>query len=169
MEVLQAIKERRSIRRFKDSPVESSKIELLKQALIWAPSAGNLQKRRFFFVYNDKVKEKLVLASLDQDFIREAPLVVVGCADMTIRRHYMERGTRLYAIQDVSCGIQNMMLLAHSMGLGSVWVGAFDEDEVSAALRLPDNLVPIAIVPIGYPDENPDPPKRVSTIEAVVE
>src|SRR3990172_1361291 len=102
MEVLQAIKERRSVRRFKNSPVESSKIELLKEALIWAPSAGNLQKRRFYFVYNDKIKEKLVLAALDQDFIREAPLAVVGCADMTIKRHYMERGARLYAIQDVS-------------------------------------------------------------------
>src|SRR3990172_11393348 len=107
MKLLQAIKERRSIRRFKDSPVESSKIELLKEALIWAPGAGNLQKRRFYFVYNDKLKEKLVLAALDQDFIREAPLVVVGCADMTIRRQYMERGVHLYAIQDVACGIQN--------------------------------------------------------------
>ncbi|MEK7314531.1 MAG: nitroreductase family protein [Deltaproteobacteria bacterium] len=169
MEVLQAIKERRSIRRFKNSLVESSKIELLKQALIWAPSAGNLQKRRFYFVYNDKIKEKLVLAALDQDFIKEAPLVVVGCADMTIRRHYMERGAHLYAIQDVSCSIQNMMLLAHSLGLGSVWVGAFDEDEVSAALRLPDNLMPIVITPVGYPDEFPDPPKRVSSVEAITE
>ena len=130
---------------------------------------GEPAKRRFYFVYNDKIKEKLVLAALDQDFIKEAPLVVVGCADMTIRRHYMERGAHLYAIQDVSCSIQNMMLLAHSLGLGSVWVGAFDEDEVSAALRLPDNLMPIVITPVGYPDEFPDPPKRVSSVEAITE
>ena len=62
-----------------------------------------------------------------------------------------------------------MMLLAHSLGLGSVWVGAFDEDEVSAALRLPDNLMPIVITPVGYPDEFPDPPKRVSSVEAITE
>ena len=74
MEVLQAIKERRSIRRFKNSLVESSKIELPQTSPYLGAERGEPAKRRFYFVYNDKIKEKLVLAALDQDFIKEAPL-----------------------------------------------------------------------------------------------
>ena len=169
MDVLTAIKGRRSIRKFKPLSIEPEKIEVLKDALIWAPSAGNLQSRRFYFVFNPSIRERLAVAALRQQFIGEAPLVVVGCVDTTIGRYYGSRGTELYCIQDLACSIQNLMLAAHSMGLGSVWVGAFYEERVSEILDLPDNLIPQAIVPVGYPDEDPVPPPRVSTREAVVE
>ncbi len=85
----------------------------------------------------------------------EAPLAVVCCADLTIARHYGARGKSLYCLQDVAASIQNMMLVAYSLGLGTVWVGAFDEREVSGILGLPDHIRPVAIVPVGYPDERP--------------
>jgi nitroreductase len=169
MDVMTAIKGRRSIREFKAKKIEPRKIEALKQALIWAPSAGNLQSRRFYFVTNDDVKKGLVHAALGQSFIRDAPLVVVGCADLRIGRHYGVRGVNLYCIQDLAASIENMMLAATGLGLGSVWVGAFHKDEAARTLKLPEHLVPQAIVPVGYQGENPEPPERMGLNEAIVE
>ena len=73
----------------------------------------------------------------------------------------------LYSIQDVALSIMGMMLVAHEKGLGSTWVGAFHEDEVVKILRLPRNLRPVTIVPVGYPSKIPSPPPRVSKKEAV--
>ncbi len=169
MDVIRAIRERRSIRRFKRRGIEPEKIEVLKDALIWAPSAGNLQSRRFYFVYNQQIKDRLTSSALGQGFISEAPLVVVACADLRIYHYYRERGTELYCIQDVACSVENLMLAAYALGLGTVWVGAFEEDQVSKILGLDDHLRPLAIVPVGYPDEKPLPPHRVSHSEAIVE
>jgi nitroreductase len=169
MDVMTAIKGRRSIREFKAQEIEPGKVETLKEALIWAPSAGNLQSRLFYFVYSKDVKKRLVRAALGQDFISAAPLVIVGCADLHIGSHYGERGIGQYCIEDLACSIENMMLAATSLGLGSVWVGAFHEDEVARTLKLPEHLRPMAIVPVGYPDEKPEPPERVSLHKAVVE
>jgi nitroreductase len=104
---------------------------------------------------------------LNQEFVAQAPLVVVGCIDTEIEWHYGERGKKLYTICDTAVSIQNLMLLSHEKGLGSVWIGAFDETEVAKILDLPNNLKPIAIVPIGYPAEKPFSPPRVSKSEAV--
>ncbi len=169
MDILTAIKERRSIRRFEAGAIEPEKIDALKEALIWAPSAGNLQSRRFYFIYNGEIKGMVARAALGQRFIAAAPLVVVGCADLRIGNYYGDRGVNLYCIQDLSCSIENMMLAAHVMGLGTCWVGAFNEGEVSEVLNLPENLRPLAIVPVGYPAHSPKAPSRVSKDEAVIE
>lgn len=167
MSILETIKNRRSIREFQAKGIPQKLIEKLIEALIWAPSAGNLQSRKFYFVFNQEIKGKLVKAALGQDFIAQAPLVVVGCTDNKISWRYGERGKNLYSICDVSASIENMMLLATDLGLGTVWVGAFDEKSVSKILNLPENLRPIAIVPVGYPGEKPEAPPRVSKEEAV--
>lgn len=169
MSMLEIIKKRRSIRAFEKREIPEEILEKLKEAIIWAPSAGNLQSRKFYFVFNQEIKEKLVEAALNQDFISEAPLVIVGCSDDKISWRYGERGKNLYSICDVSASIQNMMLLATELGLGSCWIGAFDEKGVSKILNLPKNLRPIAIVPLGYPAEKPSAPPRVSKKEAIVE
>jgi nitroreductase len=171
MTILDAVKERRSIRKFLQKEIPNTVLEELKEALIWAPSAGNLQARKFYFVFNRKTKEKIAAAALNQNFIAKAPLVIVACTDGQIRLHYGERGVNLYTIQDVSASIMGMMLVAHEAGLGSVWVGAFREEEVSKILRLPPNLRPVAIVPVGYPSSIPSAPSRVSkdyAIETIV-
>ncbi len=111
---------------------------------------------------------KLAQAALNQMFIAEVPLVIVGCIDKNkIFPRYGERGVELYAIQDVACSITNAMLVAHENGLGSCWVGAFREEEVSKILNLPRHLRPVVILPVGYPAYVPSAPPRVSIHEAV--
>lgn len=167
MEVKEAIRGRRSVRKFEDRPIPVSDIELLTDALRWAPSAGNLQSRRFFFVLKKEMRVAIAGASFSQMFIASAPLVVVACADMERIAHYGERGRRLYAVQDVAVAVENMMLQAHELGLGSVWVGAFDERTVAEVLDLPEWVVPMAVVPVGFPDRLPVPPKRLKKEELV--
>ena len=167
MDILKAVRERRSIRNFQKKDIPKEIVDKLIDALIWAPSAGNLQARKFFFVKDAKLKEDIASAALNQDFIAEAPLVIVGCTDSRISSRYGERGEYLYSIQDVAASIMGMMLVAHENGLGTVWVGAFMEEEVFDLLNLPQNLRPVAIVPVGYPVKIPSPPPRVSRQEAV--
>ncbi len=169
MKILDAVKERRSIRKFLQKEIQDTVIDDLKEALIWAPSAGNLQARKFYFVFDRRVKEKLAEAALNQSFIAKAPLTIVACTDSNIRLHYGERGEALYTIQDVAASIMGMMLAAHEAGLGSVWIGAFHEREVSKILRLPENLRPVAIVPVGYSSSIPLAPSRVSKEYAIVD
>ncbi len=167
MSVLETIKSRRSIRDFQKKDIPASTIESLVDALRWAPSAGNLQSRRFYFVLDPNVKKELARAALNQDFIAKAPLTVVACLDRRIAVRYGERGVNLYSIQDVSASIMSMMLAAQEQGLGTVWVGAFNEFDVLEILKMPDYLRPIAIVPVGYPSRTPKPTPRLARHELV--
>jgi nitroreductase len=167
MDMLRVVKERRSVRDFHKKDIPQNIIDKLIEALIWAPSAGNLQARKFYFVKDAGVKKKIAVAALNQHFLAEAPLVVVGCTDSRISYRYKERGVYLYSIQDVACSLMSMMLVAYENGLGSVWVGAFHEDTVFEILDLPKHLRPVALVAIGYPSKIPSPPPRVSKEEAV--
>lgn len=167
MDTLEIIKNRRSVRAFQKKEIPEEVVEKLIEALIWAPSAGNLQSRTFYLIFNQKIKEGLIQNGLRQDFIIKAPLVVIACANERIASRYGERGRNLYSICDVSASIQNLMLLAHSEGLGTCWVGSFDEKKVVEVLNLPSHLRPIVICPVGYPAENPKAPPRVSKEEAV--
>jgi nitroreductase len=167
MDVSEAVRERRSIRNFSSREIPEEITRKLIDALIRAPSAGNLQSRKFYFIKDPKLKEGIAAAALKQDFIRKAPLVVVCCADSGIARHYGLRGKELYTIQDVSASIMCMMLVACENSLGTCWVGAFREEEVSDLLGVPSGLRPISIIPVGYPEKIPSPTSRVSVEEAV--
>ncbi|NOY39994.1 MAG: nitroreductase family protein [Nitrospirae bacterium] len=168
VKVIEAVKTRRSIRNFQDREISDKETDRLIEALIWAPSAGNLQSRKFYFVTDPETKDSLCRAALNQTFIAEAPLIIVGCADQRIANRYGLRGMELYCIQDVACSIMCMMLVAHEMGLGSAWVGAFHEDEAADILGLPGHLRPVVIAPVGWPEEVPPAPKRFGPEEAVV-
>jgi len=167
MSVLETIKSRRSIRDFQKQDIPAPAIESLVDALRWAPSAGNLQSRRFYFVFDPVVKQKLARAALNQDFIARAPLTVVACIDRRISARYGDRGVNLYSIEDVSASIMSMMLAAQELGLGTVWVGAFNEFDVFEILKMPDHLRPIALVPVGYPSRTPKPAPRLAREELV--
>lgn len=167
MTILDAVRERRSIREFLPKEIPHTILDNLKEALIWAPSAGNLQARKFYFVFDKKIKEKLAAAALNQSFIAKAPLAIVACTDSHIRLHYGERGVNLYTIQDVAASIMGMLLVAYEAGLGSVWVGAFHEKEVTKILKLPTNLRPVTIVSVGYSSSIPSAPPRVSKEYAI--
>ncbi len=168
MDVSEAVRGRRSIRKFSKKDIPGNILQELIDALILAPSAGNLQSRRFYFVKDSGLKDRIAVAALNQDFIRAAPLVIVCCTDAAIAARYGDRGKELYAIQDVAASIMCMMLVAYENRLGTCWVGAFREEAVAEILGLPAGLRPVSIVPVGYPERVPAPTPRVSAGEAVV-
>ncbi len=168
MNILDIITSRRSIRSYQDREIPRDMVDDLVESIRWAPSAGNMQSRKFYFVFNQDVKKRIAKAALNQNFIAQAPLTVVACLDRNISMRYGDRGVNLYSIQDVAASIMSMMLSAHAMGLGTVWVGAFHEFEVIDILDLADNLRPIAIIPVGYPAKIPEPTPRLLPQETVI-
>jgi len=169
MEILEAIRIRRSIRKFAPSRDVGEEVlnEVLKAAT-WAPSAGNAQPWRFLVVRAPELKQGLAKAALGQKFVAQAPVVIVVCADLArAKQAYGERGESLYCLQDTAAAAQNIHLAAVSLGLGTCWVGAFSEPEVSRLLGLPPSLRPVALIPMGYPTEKPRPRSRRPLSEVV--
>jgi len=164
MHIPDAIRERRSVRAFTDREITDEKAELLVEAACLAPSAGNLQPWEFVAVRDPGVKRKLVDAAHGQSFIFTAPVVFVVCAiPRRSASGYGRRGRELYCLQDTAAAVQNLLLTARANGLGSCWVGAFDERRAGEALGLPKGVRPVAIVPVGYPAERPSRrPRRPS-------
>jgi nitroreductase len=157
-DVMECIKQRRSIRSFQPTPVARELIEKVIQAAIWAPSAGNWQPWRFVVVLREDLRGALVKLASDQEFIAEAPAVIVVCAEPGRAEHtYGARARELYCLQDTAAAIQNLMLAAHANGLGTCWVGDFDESALRRLLNIGENFRPIALVPMGYPNESPNP------------
>ena len=168
MDVLEAIKGRRSIRAFKNQGVPAEIVEELIDAARWAPSAGNIQPWEFIIVRKPRIKRRLVETALDQMFIEEAPVVIVVCADEErSSQGYGVRGKTLYCIQDTAAAMQNIHLTAYSLGLGTCWVGAFREEETRKILKIPRGMRPVAIIPVGYPAESPTARMRKSTSQIV--
>ena len=163
MDVLEAIKGRRSIRAFKRQNVPQELVEKLIDAAIWAPSAGNIQPWEFIIVRRLEIKRELAEAALQQKFVEEAPVVIVVCADENrSSQRYGVRGKGLYCIQDTAAAVQNINLAACALGLGTCWIGAFREEEARKILRVPRGMRPVAIIPVGYPAETPPPRSRRS-------
>jgi nitroreductase len=156
MGILEIIKNRRSIRVFKKQDIPQGIIENLLEAARWAPSAGNVQPWTFVVVSSQKMKQRLFMAAFGQKTPEEAPTVIVVCADEKLAlQSYGVRGKSLFCLQDTAAAIQNILLTAYSLGLGSCWIGAFKEDEVRQAIKAPKEMRPIALIPVGYPDEAP--------------
>ena len=167
MVILDIIKSRRSIRKYKKQDIPYEKILEILEAGIWAPSSGNLQNWFFIIVKDPEKRKKIMSAAYGQSFIEEAPLLIVVCSDTNkVRAIYGERG-KMYAIQNTSAAIQNILLAAWEQGYGTCWIGAFDENEVKKILEIPENIEIHAIITLGVPDENPKPPKRISLYEKV--
>ncbi|MBM4241493.1 MAG: nitroreductase family protein [Euryarchaeota archaeon] len=161
MDVLEAISERRSIRKFKKKPVEDELLNRIIESGIWAPSAGNIQSWEVIVVKDSETKSKLAFAAYMRDFIAEAPVVMVSCAnEHRSSAIYGARGMDLYCIQDAACAAQNMLLAIHALGLGACWIGAFDEETVRNILEIHEGVRPVALIPLGYPNEKPYPPIR---------
>jgi len=156
LDVLKAIRNRRSIRAFTDETVAEKEIEKLIEVARWAPSAGNIQPWEFIIVRDSKIKQGLCKAALDQEFIKEASVVIVVCANpMRSAQGYGLRGINLYCLQDTAAATQNILLAAYAMGLATCWVGAFDEEKAKEVLGVPEGVRPVAIVPVGHSAEKP--------------
>ena len=156
--MLETIMTRTSIRQYMDQPVEKEKIEAMLRAGMAAPTAVNAQPWHFVVV-SDKAKlGELAAANPRAGMLKSAPLAIVVCGDMT---KAMEGKGRQFWIQDCSAATENILLAAHAQGLGAVWTALYPMEEriqpVSEALKLPDTLIPLCTVVIGYPAEQPEP------------
>jgi len=157
LELFETIERRRSVRTFKDKPVKKKDLARILNAAILAPSAGNIQPWEFIVTTDAEGRRDLAAAALGQCWMEGAPVIITVCAkEEASALRYGERGSRLYCIQDTAAAVQNILLASTALGYGSCWVGAFDEDEVRRALKIPKGTRPVAIIPIGVPGEKPE-------------
>ena len=155
-EAIKNIMTRTSIRQFTDQPVSAADIETLLRAGMAAPTAVNKQPWHFVAV-TDKAKLKELSGGRGRMF-EQCTLAIVVCGDMT--KALPGKG-QAYWIQDCSAATENILLAAHALGLGAVWTGVYPMDErvaaVSAAVKLPETIVPLCVIVIGHPAEHPTP------------
>ncbi len=161
MEFKDALQGRRSVRRYETKAVAKELILALLEAAEAAPSAGNLRSRRYVVITGQEMRKVLALAAYGQEQVERAPLLIVVCADVgRSSTRYGDRGS-LFAIQDASVAAMCLLLAAHDAGLGACWNGAFDDALVREALGLAENVLPVAIISLGWPAEAPaSPPRR---------
>ncbi len=161
MDVLEAIKKRRSIRKYLDVAIEWEKMVHILEAGQYAPSAGNLQDWKFIVVTDKGIKRQIAEACLNQVWMETAPVHMVICSnpEKTLQ-YYADRG-ETYAIENCACVAMAMMLEATEHGLDTCWVGAFDESMLRMTLGIPDRAKPMMVLTIGYGDETVPVPPRV--------
>lgn len=163
MDLTTAIEKRRSIRRFLDKPVEIATIGGILEIAKEAPSAGNVQNWRFIIITDKKIKAEIANICAGQTWIAKAPALIAICADSTYTKKYKQK-SEMYDTQNTAIITTLIMLKAAEIGLGTCWVGTFDEKALSGILRLPSNIKPYVVLPIGYPhpDEKYKAHKRYS-------
>jgi nitroreductase len=144
MDVFEAIEKRRSIRNYEPTPVPKEKLEKVLEAARLAPSASNHQPRHFIVV-TDAEKRKALSGGIFAKFLTQSPVVIVACGDEKI-------APKWYTV-DVAIAVENMVLAATGEGLGTCWIGSFDENQVRGILKIPKNLRVIVLLAIGYPSD----------------
>jgi nitroreductase len=159
MDVFEAIRARRSIRKFRPKPIPNKELETILEAGRLAPSAGNRQPWRFIVVKDPDRKKALSKAADNQTFIADASVVVVALGDPEASPRWFSR--------DPMIAVEHMVLAATALGYGSCWIGAFNEEEVKRILGIPERLKVIVLLPIGFPDEAPAPRERKPLKEIV--
>jgi nitroreductase len=156
MDLLEAIAKRRSIRTYKKESLPEGTVEKLIDAARLAPSAGNVQPWVFVVATTQETKTALAKASFGQKSLEQASVVIAVCVDeRRAEESYGSRGKSLYCYQDTAAAIQNILLAACAMGLGTCWIGAFREEEIRRVINAPEEMRPIALIPVGYPNECP--------------
>ncbi len=164
MDVLKAIKSRRSIRAYDSREVEEDKLVRILESGRLSPSASNRQERRFVVIRDAKTRKLLSEAARNQGFVAEAPVVIAACSVES--EYVMSCGQPAYPI-DTAIAVDHMTLAAVEDGLGTCWIGAFDEKKVKKILNIPDHVRVVALLPLGYPSTTPRPTPRKSLDEIV--
>ena len=165
MGVFEAIKTRRSIRRYKEDLIDEETLRKVLEAARLAPSAANRQPWRFIVVTDPIVKRSLRKA-YDKEWFTSAPVIVVACA--VPEEAWVRRDGEEYWKVDVSIAMQNLVLAAWDEGLGTCWIGAFDENEAKQALGVPPNVRIVAMTPLGYPAETKGPVSNRKPLSEIV-
>ena len=174
MEIMQAIKTRRSIRRYKSTPVKEEDIKAVLEAARLAPSWANTQCWRFVVVRDAETKARLAdtlpPGNRAREAIREAPVLVAACAELGKAGYYKGNAVTNkgdWFMFDTALAMEHLVLAAHSLGLGTVHVGYFDANEAAAILGLPEGIAMVEMTPLGYPDEEPEARPRKELSELV--
>jgi nitroreductase len=168
MEFPELIKKRFSARSYLPKEVEKEKLDKLLSMLALAPSAGNLQAYKIAIITDKSKREELAYACMEQNFIADAPVVLVFLADLrTSGKKFGDRGMRMFAIQDATIAAAYTQLAATELGLATVWVGTFESHEVMRLSNAGEYEVPVAVLPIGYTNEKPDKKTR-KTLDKLV-
>ncbi len=174
MEVMQTIETRRSIRRYKPTPVEEKDLRAILEAARWAPSWANTQCWRFIVVRDKNTKDRLAdtlsPGNPATSAIRDAPIVIAACAELGkagYLREELATDKGDWYMFDVALAMQNLVLTAHSLGLGTVHIGALDARKAAEILGLPEGIVLVELTPLGYPDEQPAKRERKELSELV--
>ncbi len=158
MEALEAIKTRRSIRKFKPGEVSKEIQRELLEAAMLAPSAGNEQPWQFLLIDDRRTLEEIPLICPTATMCRQAPLAILVCGDENLEK-YPD-----FWVQDCSAATENILLAAHALGLGAVWAGVYPMKERVDGFRrifaLSEEITPFALITLGYPDEAPAPARR---------
>lgn len=160
-DLMDTMRSRTSVTKYTSEELDRNTIGKILEAARWAPSAGNMQSWEFIVVEDYDIKQRLAQYAYNQDHVREAPISVVVLGDKgKADSKYGDRGKDLYMVQETAAAMQNMMLMAEELGLGSAWVGAFEEEEVEDLLNIPAELRAVSIITFGYPRERPEPANK---------
>jgi len=153
LDFYKVIQTRRSVRSYKKNPIPEEVLNRVLEAARVAPSGSNLQPWKFILVKDDALKQKMVSACDNQKFVAEGPLIVVACGKKLLfnRGGYMGEMSMLV---DVSIAFTHLILAARAEGLGTCWIGAFENDEIKRLLKVPDGYEVVAATPLGYPSED---------------
>jgi nitroreductase len=152
MEVFDAIKTRRSIRKYKSEPIPEERLRTILEAGRLAPSAGNRQPWRFIVIQDADRKRALIEAADKQTFMNDAAAIIVAIGDPEVSARWYEK--------DPMIALEHIVLASTALGYGTCWIGAFDEDAVKHLLKIPSKMKIIALLPVGVPDEAPAPRSR---------
>ena len=163
------LRKRRSIRRFRGTPVPKALLDQILEAARLAPSAGNAQAYRIFAVSDESLRQRLARAAGNQPCVTQAPVVLVFCAEpVRSASLWGSKGEQLLCVQDTTVACAYAQLAASALGLASVWLGAVIESEsIRETLGLTEDLWPLAVLPLGYPAEDPPPRPRRPLSELV--
>jgi nitroreductase len=152
MDVFEAIKTRRSVRKYLQKQIPDEKLEMIFEAARLAPSAANRQPWRFVVVQDASRKKALAAAANNQTFLSDAAAIVTAVGDPEASARWHER--------DPMIALEHIALAAAALGYGTCWIGAFDEDAVKHLLKIPAKMRVVALMPIGLPNETPAPRPR---------
>jgi nitroreductase len=165
VDVAEAIAARKSVRAYLDTPVDEDVLLRLMEAARLAPSARNVQEWRFVAVRDRGMRERIAVDAAGQPFIAEAPVLLACCAETDGR--IMRCGQPAYSI-DVAIAMDHLTLAAAAEGLGTCWIGAFDEQEVKRALGIPAGVRVVQLMPLGYPRDPRPVAKRRLPLEKIL-
>ena len=169
MDLMDAFRARHSVRAYQNRAVEPGKLEQVLALATRAPSASNLQAYQIYVVRNQAAKQALSLAAQGQEFIATAPIILAFCADLTRAREFGHLLEQKYSPQDTIIAMAYAQLAATDQGLGTCWVGAFDETLAARALNLPETQRLIGLLPLGYAAAAPQPVAHRPVSELVVD